>query len=564
MRQILGVGNKDFKKIIDTNTFYVDKTYFIEEWFSNTDEVTLITRPRRFGKTLTMSMLEYFLSDRYSEQAYLFENLYIFNESKDREKFREMQGSSPVINLSFAGIKCDTMEETIADLKSLMADLYTKYSFLLDSDLLENNEKKFCEKIMNEEISITNLKKCLNRLSHFLMKYTGKKVYIFLDEYDTPLHAAYTSGYWDKIAKFISVLFEKTFKQNEALDRAILTGITRVAKESIFSGLNNLEVVTTTSEKYAKCFGFTEEETFKALDMYGLSDKKEDVKKYYDGFKIGDKEEIYNPWSVINYLDKKKLGIYWANTSSNALIGNSIKQANSKIKKQMYDLLQDENIKAEVNEEIVFKELDDEPEAIWSLMLAAGYLKVINVKNDIYTLAITNYETKKGLESLVKGWFKKEQVTYNEFIDAMLSGNHKRMERMLNALSVAMFSSFDTGTKPSRKEPERFYHGFVLGLLVDMKDKYVVDSNRESGFGRYDIMIKPRDVSMAGVIIEFKVYDADEDEEETLQDTVENALKQIEEKNYEQKLRDEGIETIYKYGIAFCGKECKIGVPTKE
>jgi len=558
----LEIGESNFKDLIDKNKFYVDKTYFIDEWCNTAGKVTLITRPRRFGKTLTMSMLEYFLSDRYKDQAYLFKNLYIFN-CEDKEKYKKMQGSFPVINISFAGIKCDTFDETLIILKNLMSNLYLKYKYLLDTDLLENVEKEYFENVVNKRISDIDLVYTINQLSNFLMKYTGKKVYMFLDEYDTPLQAAYTSGYWDKIVKFTSMLFENTFKENSALDRAVLTGITRVAKESIFSGLNNLEVVTITSEKYAKCFGFTEEETFKALDMYDLSDKKEDVKNYYDGFKMGKTVDIYNPWSLINYLDKKEFATYWINTSSNALIDVSIKQANSQIKGKMYDLLKDNTINVEVTEDIVFKQLDDEPDAIWSLMLASGYLKVLDVKGDIYTLAITNQETKKGLESLVKGWFKTEKVTYNNFIDGMLNGEYEQMEETLSELSLAMFSSFDAGKKPSILQPERFYHGFVLGLLVDMKDKYIVDSNKESGYGRYDIMIKPRDVKKGvGIIIEFKVFSPRK--EKNLDETVKSALKQIEEKKYEQKLRQEGIEKIYKYGIAFKGKECRIGMSTEK
>jgi len=449
-----------------------------------------------------------------------------------------------------------------------MSKVYLRYKYLLEKDILEPVEKEYFNNIVNKKVTPIDFVDSINQLSNYLKKYTKKSVYIFLDEYDTPLQAAYSSGYWDKITKFMSMLFENTFKENKALNRAVLTGITRVAKESIFSGLNNLRVITITSETYASCFGFTEEETFKALDMYDLSEKKDAVKKYYDGFIMGGKIEIYNPWSVINFLTEKKFGTYWINTSSNTLIGASIRQANSEIKNQMQELLKGNSIKVDINEEIVFKELDYDPEAIWSLMLASGYLKVLNAnevdniedskKEDKYMLAITNQETRKGLENLVKGWFKKSQVQYNNFIKAMLKGNSDDMEDTLNALSISMFSSFDVGKKPSELEPERFYHGFVLGLLVDLKDKYSVDSNRESGYGRYDIMIKPIDKKGVGVIIEFKVFSPRK--EKDLNDTVSNALAQIEEKNYEKKLQDEGIDTIYKYGIAFCGKECKIGM----
>jgi len=557
MKARLEIGESDFKQLIDNNKFYIDKTYFIEEWYNSAGKVTLITRPRRFGKTLTMSMMEYFLSDRYKDQVYLFENLYIFNKSKNKEEFKKMQGEYPVINLSFAGIKKKSFKQTYMSFEELIANLYLKHDYLLEGDLLKKEEKDTFLRIKVKKADESELDVSLSRLSDFLMRYTGKKVYILLDEYDTPLQEAYSSGYWEELASFISALFENTFKENKALNRAILTGITRVAKESIFSGLNNLEVVTITDEKYARCFGFTEEETFKALDMYNLSAIKDDVKKYYDGFIMGGKVEIYNPWSVINFLDKKECGTYWANTSSNTLIDVSIKKADSDIKQKFEDLMKGNKVQANVDSEIVFKQLDTKKDAIWSLMVASGYLKVCSKKGKICELAITNQEIKEMFEDLIEEWFGGER-DYNDFITAMLDGDIDDMEETLNSLSESMFSIFDGGNKPSKLEPERFYHGFVLGLLVDLKDRYVVDSNRESGRGRYDIMLTPKDKKDVGIIIEFKVFSPRK--EKTLSDTVSNALNQIEEKKYEQTLIDEGIDTIYKYGIAFCGKECKIGM----
>jgi len=566
-----GIGISDFKKIIDTNTFYIDKTYFIKEWCSNTDEVTLITRPRRFGKTLTMSMMEYFFSDKCKDERYLFENLFIAN-CDDSNKYMSMQGEYPVINISFAGIKKDEFEEAYNLIQKVIASEYKKHIYLLESDMLSEEEKKVFYDICNCKAKQVEVDCSLVTLSSYLEKYTNKKVFIFLDEYDTPLQSAYVNGYWDKLIVFIKVFFEMTFKNNPSLNRAILTGITRVSKESIFSGFNNLTVVTTTSPQYANCFGFTQEEVFDSLDTYGLSDEKEDVKAYYDGFIFGKditkgrypskRYEIYNPWSIVNFLKIPEYDTYWANSSENLLISEVMQRANSDIKEKLEELLKDREVEVVMDEETVFKDLDTNPDALWGLMVASGYLKVCNSKrkgrNKIYTVKITNKETRYLIEKLVTDWFAKHKNIYNEFVVYMLTGKEVKMQASLNKFSKNMFSYFDTGKKPSEQtEPEKFYHGFVLGLLVDLQDRYEVLSNRESGFGRYDVMLKPLDVKKdVGVIIEFKVYD--ETDEKTLEDTVDNALKQIEEKEYETTLKNANVGKIYKYGIAFEGKTCII------
>ncbi|MDE7273579.1 MAG: ATP-binding protein, partial [Lachnospiraceae bacterium] len=396
----------------------------------------------------------------------------------------------------------------------------------------------------------------------------GKKVIIILDEYDTPMQEAWLYGYWDEAVRFFSSFFNATFKTNDALGRGLITGITRIAKESIFTGMNNLEVVSTTSDKYTTCFGFTEEEVFAALDDAGLADQKQKVKEWYDGFTFGSHTDIYNPWSIVSYVGKRKYDTYWANTSANDLVNSLIQTGVSSIKQTMEELLQGKSFKTELDERIVFDQLNGSANAVWSLLLATGYLKVEKFEQvgrllkKIYTLRLTNMEVESIFADMVKGWFGGScEVYYNEFIRALLNDNVRKMNTFMNKVALNTFSSFDSGNKPSEQaEPERFYHGFVLGMVVNLADSYKVCSNRESGYGRYDVLIKPLDRTGKAFIFEFKVLDPDEDEE-TLEDTLANAHRQIEEKQYEAELISEGFapQQIRRYGFAFRGKECLIG-----
>lgn len=554
MGRTVAIGIQSFEQIIENDVFYIDKTNFIREWWESKDSVTLIARPRRFGKTLNMSMLEQFFSLEYADRGELFEGLSIWEDAK----YRKLQGTYPVISLSFARVKETNYASAKEKICEILTNLYSHYSFLRDSEALTDKDREYFDRV-SSKMEDSDATSALYQLSGFLYRYYGKKVIILLDEYDTPIQEAYVDGFWDELTSFIRSLFNSTFKTNPYVERAMMTGITRVSKESIFSDLNNLKVVTTTSDEYATSFGFTEEEVFAAMDEMGMTEK-EKVKKWYDGFVFGKVRDIYNPWSIINLLDTGKFSTYWANTSSNSLVSRLIRQGSRRIKEQFETLMQGGCINTEIDEQIVYNLLDDNEEAIWSLLLASGYLKVlqVNVEEECYQLTLTNYEVKRMFRNMIRGWFKKDSSNYNDFIQALLLDDVDAMNEYMNRVTRSVFSSFDTGKRPSSAEPERFYHGFVLGLMMELQDRYIITSNRESGFGRYDVILYPRKDDDA-IIMEFKVFN--KRREKNLEDTLASALRQIEEKQYAQTLIDQGIasERIRKYGFAFEGKEVLIG-----
>lgn len=559
MTRTVGIGYQDFETIRTKNLFYIDKTDFIRQWWENGDQVTLITRPRRFGKTLNMSMTEQFFSVSYAGRSDLFQGLSIWNE----EKYRELQGSYPVVFLSFADVKESRFSQARAAICRIIREVYSKFSFLMESDILSESEKEDFKNV-SADMEDSRAGVSLRNLSGYLSRYYGKKVIILLDEYDTPMQEAYVTGYWEEMSRFMRSLFNSTFKTNPYLERALMTGITRVSRESIFSDFNNPKVVTTTSKEYADCFGFTEEEVFSSLDEYGLSHKKGEVKTWYDGFTFGEKTDIYNPWSIIHYLREKRVGIYWGNTSSNSLAGKLIREGSKGIKQNFEQLLQGGTLQEEINEQVAYGDLSGTKGAVWSLLLSTGYLKVVkhefSEKTGRYscTLALTNREVQLMFESMIRNWFAETEDSYNDFIAALLQDNEDAMNEYMNRVALETFSSFDTGNRPSGAEPERFYHGFVLGLMVELAGRYTLTSNRESGFGRYDVMLEPRDAGDDAIILEFKVFQPGK--EQNLEDTAKAALAQIEEKQYAAMLQAKGIpeERIRKYGFAFEGKKVLI------
>lgn len=564
MARTIGIGIQSFEKIIEENCFYIDKTSFIKEWWDSKDEVTLITRPRRFGKTLNMDMVERFFSLEYAGKGQVFEGLSIWKE----EEYRKLQGTYPVISLSFALIKEENYQSVKDKINQLITELYAKFRYLRDADGMTDADKAFFDSVCTDMPDVVATL-ALRKLSDYLYRYYGKKVIILLDEYDTPMLEAYVKGYWNELVGFTRSMFNAAFKTNPWMERAIMTGITRVSKESIFSDLNNLEVVTTTSDKYATAFGFTESEVWAALEECGLSEEKMEVKYWYDGFIFGEHKDIYNPWSILNFLDKKKLRTYWANTSSNSLIGKLLREGDSGVKETFEDLLHGKTIYIPIDEQIVYNQLDSNENAIWSLLLASGYLKVLSYETDdmaedgeeaMYELVITNNEVKIMFQRMVREWFGDIKTTYNSFVKSLLSDDKKAMNAYMNRVALNSFSYFDTGNRPSGLEPERFYHGFVLGLIVELQNRYIITSNRESGFGRYDVMLEPKNPEKDdAIILEFKIRD--EEDEETLKDTVEEALKQIERQQYAAQLIARGIrpEHIRSYGFAFQGKKVLIG-----
>ena len=563
MQKRIGIGKQDFAALMENQCFYIDKTDLIRQWWDSGDDVTLITRPRRFGKTLNMSMLNCFFSNQYAGRSDLFEGLSVWNH----EEYRQIQGTYPVLFLSFASVKADNAADAKKQIKSRITSLYQDHEYLLEDEALNESERR----LLTEMINMDDITACdsLNHLCKYLTHVCGKKPVILLDEYDTPMQESYVYGYWEELTSFLRNLFNATFKTNTCLERAIMTGITRVSKESMFSDLNNLNVVTTTSDQYAACFGFTKEEVSAALAAFWMEDKEEEVKRWYNGFTFGSQKDIYNPWSITNYLDKKELRPYWASTSSNGLVNKLLQTASGEMKTMLESLLEGNRITVNLDEQLAFNQLGQNENAVWSLLLAGGYLKAEHVeyrgitREPWYTLSVTNLETISMFSNMFKGWFERSLSNYNGFLKALLKDDVEAMNYYMNKVAMATFSYFDVGGgRVEDSEPERFYHGFVLGLMADQADVYEIRSNRESGFGRYDVMMIPRkmdDVTLPAIILEFKVHNSRR--EKNLEETVEAALAQIETKNYDAELLALGIgkEKIRHYGFAFEGKKILIG-----
>lgn len=552
----VGMGHQNFRDFIDGKMFYVDKTPFISEWMQTGDKVTLITRPRRFGKTLILSTVETFFDPRYAEHPEYFKGLKVWKDPACREAF----GGTPTIHVSFGNSKGRNFKQATDALEESVYMLFCTHDYLLNSDKLRDDDKKAFEQ-MKEELYCHKgkaLGECICELCRLISKHYGVRPYILMDEYDTPLSEAYTDGYWEEMLPICRNLFSTVFKQNEFYSRAIITGVTKISKSSLFSDMNIIRTYSVTSDKYSDCFGFTEEEVKDALKCQNI-DEFRAVKEMYDGFIFGHRKDMYNPWSICNYLIDRNLESYWINTSSNKIIGDIIRKHPAHCKYEIERLMAGEVVHKKINENVTFQYMDGDENSLWSLLLAIGYIKADNAVRILeYTecdVSVTNKEVMSMFETQILGMFEDGSVYYNDFVNALLKQDANEMTDILLDLTYSSMSYFDVGNCRAKHIPENFFHGLVLGLIVSLKDRYRIVSNRESGRGRYDIALYPKQEDLDAFIMEFKV--CDERTENSLEQTAENALKQIEEKNYEADLLAAGIPAakICKLGFAFQGKE---------
>ena len=551
----IGIGESDFKGLRIRDNYYIDKTMYIKDIIDNQSRVILVTRPRRFGKTLNMSMLRYYFDCKQENNKELFKGLKIMSQD---EKYTSKLGEYPVIYLTLKDIQDSTYDKMLRTLKIPVLDMYQDHRYLLESDKIYPEEKEKITEILYEKEDETILRNSVRELSKYLNRHYGKPVILLVDEYDVPLQHAYVHGYYEKAIEFYKIFYGMTFKDNPWLEKTVLTGVSRVAKESIFSGANNFKVFTVLDNEFADDFGITEEEMDKVIEDFKIEDKKEEIRKWYDGYKIGNVEGIYNPWSILNYLTDKQLKPYWVNTSSNDLIKLVLKKS-STVKDKMESLLKGETIEVKIDLETVIVGIENNEDNIWGLMLGTGYLKVtevVDLPSKIYKVAIPNHEIKHLFEEIIDNWFRNKVIgnDLQSILKDLVTLNLKEYEKKFEKLVVEMFSYMDVGENTA----ENFYHAFVLGMLVGLKDSYYVNSNRESGMGRYDIMLEPKDKNGNSFIMEFKVLE--DKEEKTIEETIENAKKQIEEKQYEQNLKERGFKNITKIVYAFHGKEVKMEV----
>ena len=531
----IGIGESDFRGLRMRKNYFIDKTMYIKDIIDNQSRVVLITRPRRFGKTLNMSMLRYYFDCDVKDSKELFEGLKIMEQG---EKYTSKLGAYPCIYLTLKDVNDSNYENMILNLKTAILEMYREHMYLLESDKIYQFEKDKIMDILYTREDEVVLKGSVRELSGYLYRHYGKPVMLFIDEYDVPIQTAYVEGYYEQAIKFLKTFYGTTFKDNPYLEKTVLTGVSRVAKESIFSGANNFDVYTILNDEFADDFGITSEEMEKVIEDFKVEDEKEEIRKWYDGYRIGNVEGIYNPWSVLNYL----------------AIKNSMT-----VKEKIERLLKDEEIEVPINLETIIVGIENNEDNIWGLMIGTGYLKVVEVVDlvgGIYKVKIPNYEIKTLFQDIVRSWFK-DKVVGNDLrsiLKDLVELKLDEFEKKFRVLVREMFSYMDVGENTA----ENFYHAFVLGMLVGLKDSYYVNSNRESGFGRYDIMLEPQNKEGNSFIIEFKV--ADDFENETIEDVIASAKKQIKEKGYESNLRERGFNNITKMVFAFKGKECKMEV----
>lgn len=557
MARTISIGSQGFADLRENGYFFVDKSGFVRDWWRSGDSVTLICRPRRFGKTLNMSMVECFFSQRFEGRLDLFSGLEVWDDAE----LREEQGRWPVISLSLAGVKPSSFEEMKEEVARVIAQA-CRTVWPKGYDAAPESMRGPLERI-REDMDDVTCKNAVNTMSEALYRQTGKRAILLLDEYDTVLQEAWLSGFWDEAARFMRGFFNASFKTNPFMERALITGITRIAHESIFSDFNNAKVVTTSSDEYAHDFGFEQCEVDGALAEFDLSASRDAVRDWYDGFTFGDVSDIYNPWSITNYLDTGQLSAFWANSSGNALVSSLVRQADAQFKADFEVMLEGGSVKETVNAQIAFPDLDYDPSAVWSLLVASGYLQAQRAgmaDEGAFMLSVTNRETMLAFDAMVKRWFARVRVPYNGFVRALLAEDLDAMNDYMNEVVLDSFSFFDAGERPSGSEPERFYHGFVLGLLVELRDRYLVRSNRESGYGRYDVMLVPKDPSADdGIVLEFKVRNPRR--EATLEEAVAAAHRQIAEKRYAAELVAQGVpeDHVRTYALAFEGKRVLVG-----
>ena len=551
----IGIGESDFRGLRIRNNYYIDKTMYIKDIIDNQSRVILITRPRRFGKTLNMSMLRYYFDCDVKFSKEIFEGLKIMEQD---EKYTSKLGAYPCLYLTLKDVNDSNYEKMILGLKTAILDMYREHRYLLESDKIYEDEKAKIMDILYAREDEVALKNSIREISGYLYRYYNKPVMLFIDEYDVPIQSAYVEGYYEEAIKFLKTFYGTTFKDNPYLEKTVLTGVSRVAKESIFSGANNFKVFTVLDKEFADDFGITSEEMDKVISDFDVQDDKEEIKKWYDGYRIGNVEGIYNPWSILNYLTDKELKPYWVNTSSNDLIKLTLKNSTT-VKEKIERLLRDETIEVPINLETIIVGIENNEDNIWGLMLGTGYLKIVetvDLVEGIYKVQLPNYEIKSLFQGIVRDWFNDKVPGNNlkSILKDLIELNLSEFEKKFNRLVREMFSYMDVGEDTA----ENFYHAFVLGMLVGLKDSYYVNSNRESGMGSYDIMLEPQDKNGNSFIIEFKV--ADDMEESTIEEVIENAKKQIEERDYESNLRERGFTNITKMVFAFKGKECKMKV----
>ena len=551
----IGLGQSDFRALRIRKNYYIDKTMYIKDIIDNNSSVILVTRPRRFGKTLNMSMLRYYFDCSQKDNKELFEGLKIMEQG---EEYTSKLGYYPCIYLTLKDVNEDTYEKMILNMKTAMLNTYKEHMYLLDSDKIYPFEKEKINNILYFREDEVTLKNSVKDLSEYLSRYYDKPVMLFWDEYDVPLQTSYVEGYYEEAVKFFKTFYGTTFKDNQYLQKTVLTGVSRVAKESIFSGANNFDVYTVLDDEFSDDFGITEKEMDKIIEDFEVQDEKEEIKKWYDGYIIGHTEGIYNPWSILNYLKNKELKPYWVNTSSNDLIKLILKNS-ATVKEKIEQLLRDEEIEVPINLETVIVGIEQNEENIWGLLLGTGYLKVTGVVDlamGVYKVKIPNYEIKFLFQNIIRDWFNDKVIgnNLNTILKDLVTLKLDEFEQKFKVLVRQMFSFMDVGENTA----ENFYHAFVLGMLVGLKDSYYVNSNRESGYGRYDIMLEPKDKNGNSFIMEFKVYR--EEKEKDINDTIENAKKQIEERKYEENLQEKGFTNITKMVFAFKGKEVKMQV----